>query len=335
MNGSDSSSQPLMAEKRFAPPVLRRRLSCCAGLALCVLALVTLWADEGRVKRVALPAEDFGTGVSLAHEHVMDAGARDLMAADVAAEALRQKERAADERDAADAWSPALPTILGPRLSTRGARILRRRRAQREYALQAPENITWSPYHVILAPPGSMAHREGKFGTLYGMAGTVSGNDVFRRQQLWKPEWSPEPTGGGGFTLRMYGLNSDCRRGAGAHVVCPRKWIPHDFLSDWDDHGKNDRGGLHSWEGSAVVPDVSATSMGWFTGHIKGSSPSFLAVWWGQLPIEKTDDYRFCCSSARDGPCVCLLERAYSWVLIGNLSSGSCGVCDGLPMAQT
>ena len=85
MNGSDCSSQPLMAEKRFAPPVLRRRLSCCAGLALCVLALVTLWADEGRVQRVALPAEDFGTGVSLAHEHVMDAGARDLMAADVAA----------------------------------------------------------------------------------------------------------------------------------------------------------------------------------------------------------------------------------------------------------
>jgi len=99
----------------------------------------------------------------------------------------------------------------------------------------------------------------------------------------------------------MYGLNSDCRRGAGANIICPRKWIPHDYLTDWDDHGEDDRGGLHSFEGSAVVPDVSATSMGWFDGYIKASPKSFLAVWWGQLPITLFDDYEFCASSARDG----------------------------------
>ena len=236
----------------------------------------------------------------------LDADARHQMEADISA-AVRRERRAADERSASEAWSPV--AVLGPRATDR--RVARRRAEQKlkvqrqalraqhvtaeakaEYLRNAPENITWSPYHIILAKPGSKAHREGKFGTARGKAPS---------QALWTPEWKQEPSGGSGFTLRMYGLNSDCIRGAGQAIVCPRKWIPHDYLTDWDDHGEDDRGGLHSWEGSAVVPDVTATSMGWFTGKIPGSSKSFLAVWWGQLPIVLFDDYEFCCSSARDG----------------------------------
>jgi len=284
----------------WRPPAARLER---AGLALCVLVLAALhYRGTGPSALVQRVADDAGSK--------LDAGARDVMEADVAA--ARREERATEERAAAAAWSPPAP-VLGPRATRRererrraqrhraaqrraAERQARRRQqisaaAQEEYRRNAPENITWSPYHVMLARPGSKPHREGKFGK----GGIVAG------QRLWSPEWQPETTGGGGFTLRMYGLNSDCIRGAGQSIVCPRKWIPHDFLTDWDDHGEDDRGGLHSWEGSAVVPDVTATSMGWFRGHIAGSSDSFLAVWWGQLPISLFDEYEFCCESARDG----------------------------------
>jgi hypothetical protein len=259
--------------------------------AVCLLTLASLPARSATAELSAPPQHAGEAAGSL------DAGARDFMEADIAAadRAARREKRATDERAADDVWSPPAPNAgFGTRTRQRRARRKRvlTADAKAEYLRNAPENITWSPYHVVLAKPGSKAHQEGKFGIPGG---------VVQGQALWKPEWVPEPTGGSGFTLRMYGLNSDCYRGPGQDIVCPRKWIPHDYLTDWDDHGEDDRGGLHSWEGSAVVPDVDATSMSWFTGHIKGSSPAFLAVWWGQLPIEKFDSYEFCCQSARDG----------------------------------
>jgi hypothetical protein len=298
---------------RDVPRRLGGALAALAALCLLSLAALPAWRQGGRhpssaAELAALPPR---AAAAAADARSLDAGARALMEADIAAAdgAGRRGRRAADERAARDAWSPQpdARSVHGPRRTRARARQQRagRRRAgqqqrkrvptaaaRAEYLRNAPENITWSPYHVMLAKQGSRAHREGKFGIPGGVA---------QGQVLWKPEWQQEPTGGDGFTLRMYGLNSDCLRGAGQSIVCPRKWIPHDYLTDWDDHGEDDRGGLHSWEGSAVVPNVDATSMSWFTGHIKGSSKSFLAVWWGQLPIVLFDDYEFCCSSARDG----------------------------------
>ena len=289
--------------------MLVRRLLSCSVCALAVFLLALSLCRHMQANVLLQGFRGVGAKSPAPEAETLGGGARGSRGPGRAASSRRSR-RAADEKAAASVWSPTSPSAVGRSharpMQTGGHRtgFSRKREAwagqrrdswdsqQRPHASAdgstqaekryAPDHVSWSPYHIVLAHPGSKAHRDGKLG--------VPGRGM-HGQELWTPEWKQETTGGGGFTLRMYGLNSDCRRGAGANIVCPRKWIPHDYLGDWDDHGEDDRGGLHSWEGSAVVSDVSATSMTWFTNHIRGSSPAFLAVWWGQLPIVRCDDY--------------------------------------------
>jgi len=172
---------------------------------VCLLAL----ASWPRSSRDGLPSENVAGSVLLQRTDfpaAADLAARDLMEADIAA--YRQKTRAAEDA-ADDVWSPSSPAILGPRVTQHVTRANRRRakdqqraalrRARRaeeispaakeEYLQNAPENISWSPYHVVPAQRDSKAHRGGKFGI----------SKVAQGQNLWIPKvaqgqnlWMPE-----------------------------------------------------------------------------------------------------------------------------------------------
>ena len=160
---------------------------------VCLLAL----ASWPRSSRDGLPGENVAVLLQRTDFPVAaNFAARDLMEADIAS--YRQKTRAAEEHAADDVWSPSSPAMLGPRATQHVTRAHRRRakdqqraarrRARREeeispaakeeYLQNAPENISWSPYHVVPAHRNSKAHRGGKFGI----------PKVAQGQNLWMPE---------------------------------------------------------------------------------------------------------------------------------------------------
>eukprot|EP00960_Hanusia_phi_P016043 472513-Hanusia_phi.AAC.5 len=91
-----------------------------------------------------------------------------------------------------------------------------------------------------------------------------------------------------GFTMRLYDFVSECERGPGADKLCPLPSMPDDV------------DGL-PFLGEAVVPDINFNGIGSFRSFIPQATESFLAVWWGLLPIELFDRYTFCAQGGADG----------------------------------